>query len=92
MRTSPIAPAKYTNADVAAIKAVAAGNASPDQQRRALKWVVHDVARTYDETFVPGQPDSSDHLSGRRNVGLQIMKLVNVDAKHLIVKDEGNSK
>ncbi len=71
-------PAKYDDKDVAAIKAVAAGNASPSQQKRALDWIIHKAAATYDEPFVPGQGDLTFHLTGRRNVGLQIVKLVNV--------------
>jgi hypothetical protein len=71
-------PAKYDDEDVAAIKAIAAGNASPGQQQRGLAWIIHKAAMTYDEPFIPGQGDLTFHLTGRRNVGLQIVKLVNV--------------
>ena len=83
MKSVPYAPATYDEMDVAAVKAVAAGNASEGQQQRAIKWIVHSAAGTYDETFVPGQSDVSGYLAGRRNVGLQIMKLVNVPIEHL---------
>jgi len=76
--------ATYDEADVAAVKAVSAGNASPEQQRRALDWIVHKAARTYDEPFMPGYDDLTTHLMGRRNVGLQIVKLVNVPIKQLV--------
>ena len=76
--------ATYDEADVAAVKAVADGNASPGQQKLALAWIVNKAARTYDEPFMPGQADVSVHLMGRRNVGLQIMKLVNVPIKTLV--------
>lgn len=82
MKSTPFAPAKYTVADAAALKAVAAGNASSSQQKRALQWIVHAAAMTYDETFVPGHCDLSDYLAGRRNVGLQIVKLLNVPIEH----------
>jgi hypothetical protein len=76
--------ARYTEAEVEAVKAVAAGNASPGQQKLALDWIIHKAARTYDEPFLPGHGDMSVHLGGRRNVGLQIVKLINVPVKKLV--------
>lgn len=87
MKSNPLAPATYEEADVDAIKAMAAGNASEGQQKRGMQWIVHKAAMTYDETFVPGHPDVSDHLTGRRNVGNQILKLVNTPI-HLLVKSK----
>lgn len=75
---NPFAPAFYSESDVAAIKATARGEATPEQQRLAIRWIIEGAAKTYDEVFVPGQPDLSDYLAGRRNVGLQVVKLINV--------------
>lgn len=65
-------PAPYKLADVAAVQACARGDASPDQQQRALTWIINDVARTYDLEY---RTDGRDHafLSGRRHVGLQLV-------------------
>lgn len=76
--------ATYDEAEVLAVKAVAAGNASPEQQKRALDWIIQKAARTYDEPFMPGQHDLTLNLLGRRNVGLQIVKLINVPVKKLV--------
>jgi hypothetical protein len=92
MRANPIGPARYEEDDIAALKAVAAGNASPAQQKRALVWIVHRAAMTYDETFVQGQNDATYFLTGRRNVGLQIMKLVNVPIGELIPPEKPKKK
>lgn len=86
-KSNPLAPATYEDLDVEAIKAVAAGNASEGQQKRAIGWIVHKAAMTHDEPFVPGQPDVTAHLTGRMNVGRQILKLVNVPI-HLLTKTE----
>lgn len=83
MRRNPIAPAVYTVAIAEAVKAVAAGNATPSQQMACMNWIITQAASTYDETFVPGSPDASDYLAGRRNVGLQLVKLVNVSISDL---------
>ncbi|MHB9436133.1 MULTISPECIES: hypothetical protein [unclassified Mesorhizobium] len=85
-----MAPATYDDLDVAAVKALAAGNASEGQQKRAIAWIVHKAAMTYDEVFVPGQPDVGHHLTGRRNVGNQILKLVNTPID-LLRKPKGNT-
>lgn len=88
MKSPPFGPARYTIADVAAIKALEAGNASESQQKRALRWIVHGAAMTYDETFVAGQTDTSGFLQGRRSVGLQIVKLINVPISGLKPDEE----
>ncbi|RWI22872.1 MAG: hypothetical protein EOQ92_18330 [Mesorhizobium sp.] len=85
-----MAPATYEDLDVEAIKAVAAGTASEGQQKRAIGWIVHKAAMTHDEPFVPSQPDVTAHLTGRMNVGRQILKLVNTPI-HLLTKPERKS-
>lgn len=79
----PWHPAEWEPADASALQALSRGDATPEQQRRALDWVVTRAAMTYDETFVPGQGDVSDFLAGRRNVGTQIVKLLKVQTNLL---------
>lgn len=77
-KIDPFAPAPYGDNEVAAIKAMAEGTANPGQQRLAMNWIITGPCMVYNETFVPGQPDVSDNLAGRRNAGLQIVKLINM--------------
>ena len=70
------APALYERADIIAIQALATGTASEGQQKRALDWIVFHAAGTYDDQFVSGRDDERCFLLGRRNVGLQIVKLM----------------
>lgn len=76
--------APFDELEIAAMKALAAGKASEGQQKTALDWIINRAARTYDEPFVPGHGDLSVHLMGRRSVGLQIVKLINVPAQRLV--------
>jgi hypothetical protein len=92
MKTDQFAPARFSRYDALAIKAVAAGKASEGQQIRAMQWIIQAAARTYDETFVPGQSDLSDYLSGKRNVGLQLVKLINVPIDELNTTDKPERK
>jgi len=79
----PWHPAEWEIPDAAALQAMSRGDATPEQQRRALAWIINHAAMTYDETFVPGQADVSDFLAGRRNVGTQIVKLLKVQTNLL---------
>ena len=88
MKTDQFAPARFSRYEALAIKAVAAGKASEAQQAAAMQWIITAAARTYDETFVPGQPDLSDYLAGKRNVGLQLVKLINVPIDDLLTTDK----
>ena len=69
-------PAAYGLEDIRAVQAVAAGTASPDEQKRALDWIVTSAAQTYEEPFVPGRDDVRSYVLGRRSVGLAIVKLM----------------
>ena len=75
-------PAEWELADASAIQAMAHGVASPEQQQRALKWIIEAAAGTYEMSYRPGGEDGrrdTDFAEGRRMVGNQIVKLVNVN-------------
>lgn len=78
-------PAEWDKFDAACIQALARGDADERQQKHALVVIVEKLAGTYEHTFVPGAPDQSDFLQGRRDVGLQIVKLLKIDLA--LVKD-----
>lgn len=71
-------PAKYTDADVHAMQALAKGSASADQQKRALRWIIEDAAGTYDMHYRPGPEGArdTDFALGRCFVGQQVVKLM----------------
>lgn len=79
---APYLPAGYELADVRALKALERGDATSEQQQRALLWLIHSAALTHDIEY---RPDSRDHAfaSGRRFVGLQIIKLLRIDLAKL---------
>ena len=76
----PWLPAKYDETDAYAIKAVAHGTASADQQKRAIKWIVEDCAHTYDEQYFEESPGNTAYALGSRHVGMQIVKMINLPA------------
>ena len=79
----PWAPQKPILPDVVALKAVAAGNATGDQQIRALKFIVEQIAGTYEEVYCPGAGGDRDtaYALGKRRVGTYIVSLLAADIR-----------
>lgn len=70
-------PPPWEPADVSAIQALARGDASPDQQKRALDYIIN-AAGTYDLSYRPDSERDTAFAEGRRSVGLNIVKLVHI--------------
>lgn len=76
----PWKPAEWTVQDAGAIQALQRGDATPDQQQHALKFIVNSLAATYDGSFRPGADGDrvTAFAEGKRHVGLAIVKLANI--------------
>ena len=59
-----------------AAQAIARGEATPEQQKMFLKWLVNTAAGTYEVTFHPESDRASAFAEGRRFVGTQCTKLL----------------
>lgn len=75
----PWRPPALDIAEIAALKAVANGTASADQQMRCMRTVIEKVACTYDETYCPGENGNRDsaYAAGKRRVGLALVTYIN---------------
>lgn len=72
-------PAEWDVPDAGAVQALARGEASPEQQRRALDWIITAAGGTYDLSFNPDSDRATAFAEGRRFVGLQIVKLIKLN-------------
>lgn len=70
-------------ADVSALQAVERGEATPEQQKRALAWIINKACWTYESTFSPVREHDSSFAEGRRFAGLQIVKMLKLNAAAL---------
>lgn len=79
----PWLPTEYSDEDVGALKALARGDCPEHQQRRAMKFIVEQLCGVYDLEFRPGPEGDreSAFAGGKRWVGLQIVKMVNLPSK-----------
>jgi hypothetical protein len=78
-KVPPYFSAPWDPADASALQALQRGDASPDQQKRALDWVVKTAAQTYNTSFFPGMADATAFAEGRRFVGTMIVELLLVN-------------
>ena len=82
-KTAPWYPPLYELSDLRAIKGIAAGTATPDQQQRALKWIIENACATYELSYRPTSDRDTSFAEGRRFVGLQIVKALHLDISKL---------
>lgn len=75
---SVIEPPAWELADASAIQALARGDANKEQQQRALNWIINSACDTYGLDY---RTDARDHAfgSGRRFVGMQVVKLLKIN-------------
>ncbi len=69
----PLVPPDYVEADVQAVRAVFRGTATPDQQRRAMEWIINFNCCTFDLSYRPGGGDLTAFAEGRRQAGLNLV-------------------
>ena len=72
-RTPVLAFPAIDVSEAAAIKALNSGTATPEQQKRALDWILKRPCMIGDEPFCPGMPDSSAYNNGKQFVARCIL-------------------
>ncbi len=72
----PLAPPDYTKADAHALRALQRGDASKDQQQRALNFVINTICGTYDCASRRNERDTNLAL-GKQRAGQHIVYLLN---------------
>ena len=76
-------PAEWDLADAAAMQALERGEATAEQQKRALKWWVNRCCQTYDLSYRPNDTHDTAFAEGRRFCGLQTVKLLHINISAL---------
>lgn len=85
-------PAEYDEKDIRALQSLAlyAKGADdpkyrhlvpgPEDTRRALDWIIHKAAQTYESSFTAADPNGriGAYIEGRRSVGSQLIKLLSL--------------
>ena len=78
-------------ADEAAVKAIARGEADPEQQKRAFEFIVNEACATYDMSFHETSDRATAFCEGKRYVGNQLVKLAKRQRKKKDVRNERGS-
>lgn len=80
LHSDPQAPAPYDKSDLAAFKALREGRADPHQQQLCLEWIIQ-ACGTYEDPWRAGGPEgarATDLACGKRLIGIQVVKLINM--------------
>lgn len=77
INNKPYIPVDYSEKEVAFIQALYRGDATPDQQINALKWIINVVSGAYDLPYYENDRDTA-FACGRQFVGKQLIKMVNL--------------
>jgi hypothetical protein len=77
--SEPWAATQWTKADAYALKALANGTANEAQQKRALDWILRTCGLR-DLSFRPESDRATAFAEGKRFVGLQIAKMMQLPA------------
>ncbi len=72
-----LAAPEHTIADVMALKALYDGRATPEQQQRAIIWIMKKACMIGGISYTPGDSSATDQKEGRRYVGIWINEFIN---------------
>ncbi|MDQ0475027.1 hypothetical protein [Labrys wisconsinensis] len=90
--SNPHAAAAFARPEAAAIRAVAAGTATPEQQRLAVAAIGQKACLIDEISYVPGGPDAERatvFAEGRRFVGMQIRRAIRLPIEQFPEVDHG---
>lgn len=87
---APVPIPAYEQADAYALQAIWEGRATPDQQKRGLKWIIESACDTYGFPDKPDKEDLKNIWLGRMFAGKQIVKLIKINATLLKKPTEEN--
>lgn len=79
----PWGSAPFELADAMALKALAAGSANEDQQKRALAWILQKACRLNRLSADPASERATCFAEGKRHVGLQLARIVSMNSDEL---------
>src|SRR5690349_4463662 len=83
----PWKPAAWESADVTALQALQRGDCPEHLQKRALKFIIENLCGTYDMSYRPQSTRDTDFAEGKRHVGNQIVKLLNLNLSAISRRD-----
>lgn len=79
---APYAPFEWSEnlRAVYALRDLQEGKATPDQQKLALDTIINGLSGYYDISYRPNSARDTDFAEGKRFVGAQIVKLLNLSS------------
>jgi hypothetical protein len=79
-RLQPVRPRVH---EAAAVKALFKGDATPEQQQRAVEFILLRLCGVTQRTFDPLNPHATAFAEGQRDIGLQLNGIRDMDITKL---------
>ena len=76
-------PVQFNQRAAYAAQALVRGEATEDQQKFFVDWLIRDACQTYEEPFDPESERVTDYVLGRRSVGLGVVKHLSISPAKL---------
>lgn len=79
---------QFTVADIHALQRVYAGDATPEQQKRAMSWILTDLCRIKELGYHENDRDTA-FAQGRKFPGLKLAEFITINLENLKKKEGG---
>jgi hypothetical protein len=89
VKARPYMPWECKKPIVVAIQAVAAGIASPDQQKLFMRWLIEVGCGTYNLPYFPDNERDSVFATGKAFVGQQLVRQIKLKVGQIKEKKNG---
>ena len=83
MKNSAAKPPAYNAAIVRAVQDREQGQAVEHQQKILLEWIITQASDAYGLSYRPGDTHDTAFAEGRRFVGLEIVKMLKLEASKI---------
>ena len=84
--------ATFTESDALALQALEKGEASPEQQVRALRHILEEICKVYYLSYDYKSDRHTAFREGRRAVALEIISILRTNTEALKEKDNGRRR
>jgi hypothetical protein len=85
---TPYAPVEYEAQNVSAVQLLQQGECPEHLQQEFLRWLIEDVARTYDQSYRV-DPYNTAFAEGKRFVGNTVVKMLKLKASKVAEENDG---
>lgn len=89
---NPTDPATFDEVIVYGLHGLADGNASAQQQKKVLEWIINQASRANGVHYFPDHQRNTDYALGRAFVGQQIIGILKIPMMDFAISEQPPEK